>query len=74
MTFAPAHFRDFLDLFPQFILTIPEVLPVVTFPCFVGKTLQYGICSICYNGVSIWNKIPSEVRNSTSIKGFGKKF
>ena len=30
---APAHFRDFLDLCPQFILTILEMLPVVTFPC-----------------------------------------
>ena len=30
---APAHFRDFLYLFPPFILMIPEMLLVVIFPC-----------------------------------------
>ena len=42
---------------------------------FVRKnTLQYGIRSICYNGVRIWNNIPSEIRNSTSVKAFRKNF
>ena len=30
---APANFRDFLDLFPQIILIILDVLLVVIFPC-----------------------------------------
>ena len=35
---APAHFRDFPDLLPQFILIIPEVQLVVTFS-LVRETL-----------------------------------
>ena len=34
------------------------------------NTLQYGLRSICFNGDKIWNTIPSDIRNSPSIRNF----
>ena len=68
---ALAHSRDFLLIFSQFILTILEVIPMVTF-LVTKNTLEYGIRPICCNGVAIWNNIPSKIRNSASVKSFGK--
>ena len=32
------------------------------------NTLQYGLRSICFNGAKIWNSIPPEIRDASSIR------
>ena len=34
------------------------------------NTVQYGLCSICFDGVKSWNTIPSDIRNSPSDDSF----
>ena len=59
---APAQFKDFFRPTRGDFFLVRK------------NTLQYGIRSISYNGVRIWNNIPSEIRNSTSVTSFRKKF
>ena len=35
--------------------------------------LVYGIRSICFNGAKIWNNIPPEIRDSSSVWNFRKR-
>ena len=37
------------------------------------NTLQYGLCSVCFDGAKIWNNIPLDIRNSPSVANFKKK-
>ena len=32
------------------------------------NTLQYGLRSICFNGAKIWNSIPPEIRDASSVR------
>ena len=61
----------FLPKLPTYTPTTPEVLLVETFH-LAKNTLQYGLRSICFNGAKIWNSIPSEIRNASSVRIFKK--
>ena len=70
---APIHFRDY---FTQ----ISELHQYNTRSASRGdlflvrkNTVQYGLRSICFNGVKSWNTIPSDIRNSPSVSIFKKK-
>ena len=53
----------------MYTLTTPEVLLVETF-LSCKNTLQYGLRSICFNGAKIWNSVPSEIRDASSVRTF----
>ena len=53
--------------------TPPEMLLVETF-YLAENTLQYGLRSICVNGANIWNSIPREIRNASSVRIFKNIF
>ena len=38
------------------------------------NTLQYGLRSMSYIGVKIWNTISSDIKNTSSVKSFRKKY
>ena len=71
---CPAHFRDFFRPISSIYSYNTRGATHDGFFLVRKNTLQYGIRSICYNGVRIWNNIPYEIRNSTSVKDFRKKF
>ena len=72
---APAHFRDFFRPISSIHSYNTRGASRGDFFLVRKNTPQYGIRSICYNGVRIWNNIiPYEIRNSTSVKGFRKNF
>ena len=37
---------------------------------YLEKTLQYGLRSICFNGAKIWDSIPPELREASSVRIF----
>ena len=37
---------------------------------YLAKTLQYGLRSICFNGAKIWDSIPPELREASSVRIF----
>ena len=71
---APAQFKDFFRPIPSIHSYNTRGATRGDFFLVRKNTLQYGIRSISYNGVRIWNNIPSEIRNSTSVTSFRKKF
>ena len=36
------------------------------------NTTQYGLYSVCYAGASLWNSIPIDIRNKSSVYSFRK--
>ena len=71
---APAQFKDFFRPISSIHSYNTRGATRGDFFLVRKNTLQYGIRSISYNGVRIWNNIPSEIRNSTSVTSFRKKF
>ena len=71
---APAQFKDFFRSISSIHSYNTRGATRGDFFLVRKNTLQYGIRSISYNGVRIWNNIPSETRNSTSVTSFRKKF
>ena len=57
------------------VSVISEVSAFSTWPKVVVRktTLQYGLCSISFNGAKIWNNIPPEIRDSPSVRTFKNK-
>ena len=49
--------------------TTPEVL-LVEISLSAKNTLQYGLRSIRFNGAKIWNNIPPEIRDASSVRNF----
>ena len=71
---APSNFRDFFRPISSIHSHNTRGATHGGFFLVKKNTLLYLIRSICCNGVRIWNNIPYEVRNSTSVKGFRKNF
>ena len=73
MTLPQLILETFLDLFPQLIFLLPEMLPVVTFPC-QKNTIQSGIHFIWYNGVRYGITSPLKLEIQHLLKASEKKF
>ena len=72
-TLAPIYFREYFT-------SIQSIHSVGTRQSKKGdlyalrcNTTQYGLRSIHYSGVRIWNSLPVEIRNSQSLPNFKKK-
>ena len=70
---APVYFRDFFR-------SIHNVHDIGTRQSKRGdlfalryNTTQYGLRSIHYSGVRLWNSLPQEIRSSNSLSNFKKK-
>ena len=66
---APIHFRGYFTQMSEF----HSYNARGDFYLVRKNILQYGLRSICLNGAKIWNTIPSDIRNSPSIRNFKNK-
>ena len=70
---APIHFSDYFTQISEFHQYNTRSASHGDL-FLVGKnTVQYGLRSICFNGVKSWNTILTDIRNSPSISIFKKK-
>ena len=70
---APIHFRDYFTQMSESRSYNTRGAARGDFFLVRKNTLQYGLRSICFNGAKIWNTIPSDIRNSPSIRNFKNK-
>ena len=70
---APIHFRDYFTQMSESHSYNTRGAARGDFFLVRKNTLQYGLRSICFNGAKIWNTIPSDIRNSPSIRNFKNK-
>ena len=71
---APLHFRDYFTQISEFHQYNTRSASCGDFFRVRKNTVQYGLRSICFNGVKSWNTIPSDIQNSPSVNIFKKKF
>ena len=70
---APIHFRDYFTQISEFHQYNTRSASRGDLFLVRRNTMQYGLRSICFNGVKSWNTIPSNIRNSPSVSIFKKK-
>ena len=70
---APIHFRDYFTQMSESHSYNTRGAARGDFFLVRKNTLQYGLRSICFNGAKLWNTIPSDIRNSPSIRNFKNK-
>ena len=70
---APIHFRDYFTQISEFHQYNTRSASRGDLFLVRKNTVQYGLHSICFNGVKSWNTVPSEIRNSPSVSIFIKK-
>ena len=69
---APIHFRDYFTQISEFHQYNTRSASRGDLVVARKNTVQYGLRSICFNGVKSWNTIPSDIRNSPSVSIFKK--
>ena len=70
---TPIHFSDYFTQISEFHQYNTRSASHDDLFLVRKNTVQYGLCSICFNGVKSWNTILTDVRNSPSISIFKKK-
>ena len=70
---APIYFRDYFTQVSEFHQYNTRIASHGDLFLAIKNTVQYGLLSICFNGVKSWNTILSDIQNSPSVSIFKKK-